>query len=123
MDESVNVFGKELEPCGVDPVTGFYRDGCCNTGMADMGVHTVCVQMTAEFLRFSKETGNDLSTPRPEFGFPGLRPGDRWCVCAGRWREAFDAGYAAPVYLHATHIETLAIIPMEHLEAHAIDLA
>jgi len=123
MDESVNVFGKQLEPCGVDPLTGFYRDGCCNTGMGDLGIHTVCVQATAEFLKFSKDTGNDLSTPRPEFGFPGLRPGDRWCVCAGRWREAFDAGVAAPVYLHSTHIETLAIIPLENLKAHAIDLA
>lgn len=123
MDESLNVFGQELEPCGVDPVTGYYRDGCCNTGAGDLGIHTVCVRVTAEFLRFSKETGNDLSTPRPEFGFPGLRPGDRWCVCAGRWREAFEAGVAAPVYLHATHIETLAIIPIDHLKAHAIDLA
>lgn len=123
MDESVNVFGKALEPCGIDPVTGYYRDGCCNTGPGDLGIHTVCVRVTAAFLRFSKETGNDLSTPRPEFGFPGLRPGDRWCVCAGRWREAFDAGVAAPVYLNATHIETLAIIPLENLEAHAIDVA
>ena len=80
MDESVNVFGKQLEPCGVDPVTGFYRDGCCNTGMGDLGIHTVCVQATAEFLKFSKDTGNDLSTPMPEFGFPGLRAGDHWCA-------------------------------------------
>ncbi len=107
MDESLNVFGKRLEPCGVDPVTGFFRDGCCNTGPDDLGIRTVCVRVTAPFLRFSKDNGNDLSTPRPEFGFPGLKAGDRWCVCAGRWREAMEAGVAAPVYLHSTHIETL----------------
>jgi uncharacterized protein len=123
MDESVNVFGGPLEACGLDPVTGFFRDGCCNTGPDDLGIHSVCVQVTAEFLAFSKKTGNDLSTPRPEFGFPGLKPGDRWCVCAGRWREAFEAGVAAPVYLRATHIETLAMIPMRDLQAHAVDVA
>lgn len=123
MDESVNVFGEPLEPCGLDPVTGFFRDGCCNTGPGDLGIHTVCISATAEFLAFSKKTGNDLSTPRPEFGFAGLKPGDRWCVCAGRWKEAFDAGVAAPVFLRATHIETLAMIPMRDLQAHAVDVA
>lgn len=123
MDESLNVYGKLLEPCGLDPLTGFFRDGCCNTGADDLGIHTVCIQATAEFLAFSKQAGNDLSTPRPEFGFSGLKPGDRWCVCAGRWKEAFDAGAAAPVYLHSTHIETLAIIPMPVLQEHAIDIA
>lgn len=123
MDESLNVFGKQLEQCGVDPITGFFRDGCCNTGPDDLGIHTVCIRVTAQFLRFSKRAGNDLSTPRPEFGFPGLKPGDRWCVCAGRWREAMEAGVAAPVYLHSTHIETLAMIALEDLKAHAVDLA
>ncbi len=123
MDESVNVFGKKLEPCGVDPLTGFYRDACCNTGPEDLGIHTVCVKVTKDFLEFSKKRGNDLATPRPEFGFPGLKAGDRWCVCAGRWKEAFDAGVAPRVYLHATHIETLAIIPMRDLEKHAVDAA
>jgi len=123
MDESVNVFGKKLEPCGVDPLTGFYRDACCNTGPEDLGIHTVCVKVTKEFLEFSKKRGNDLATTRPEFGFRGLKAGDRWCVCAGRWKEAFDAGVAPRVYLHATHIETLAIIPMRDLEKHAVDAA
>ena len=124
MDESINVFGEPMEPCGLDPVTGFYRDGACNTCPEDVGMHTVCVQATAEFLAFSKESGNDLSTPRPEFGFAGgLKPGDRWCVCAGRWREAYEAGKAAPVYLRATHIETLAVLPMDALKEYALDLA
>tara|TARA_R110002073_G_scaffold211357_6_gene371700 strand:- start:164 stop:550 length:387 start_codon:yes stop_codon:yes gene_type:complete len=123
MDETTNVFGEPLQPCGLDPVTGFFRDGCCNTGPDDVGVHTVCVQATAEFLAFSKDTGNDLSTPRPEFGFAGLKPGDRWCVCAGRWREAYEAGKAAPVFLRSTHIETLAILPLDALKEHALDLA
>jgi len=123
LDESVNVLGELLEPCGFDPVTGFYRDGCCNTGPEDLGIHTVCVQVTREFLDFSTAAGNDLSTPRPEFSFAGLKPGDRWCVCAGRWKEAFDAGVAAPVFLRATHIETLAIIPFPDLKVHALDLA
>ena len=123
MDETTNVFGEPLQPCGLDPVTGFFRDGCCNTGPDDVGVHTVCVQATAEFLAFSKDTGNDLSTPRPEFGFAGLKPGDRWCVCAGRWREAYEAGKAAPVFLRSTHIETLAILPLDALKEHELDLA
>ena len=123
MDESLNIFGKRLEPCGIDPVTGFFRDGCCNTGTDDLGIHTVCVRVTAQFLSYSKKMGNDLSTPRPKFGFRGLKPGDRWCVCARRWREAVEAGVAAPIYLHSTHIETLAMIPLSDLKAHALDLA
>lgn len=110
-----NVFGTPLEPCGTDPLTGFYRDGCCETGPEDLGVHTVCVVATAEFLRFSREAGNDLSTPRPEFDFPGVRPGDRWCVCAARWKEAWEAGKAPPVVLTATHEATLDVIPLSEV--------
>src|SRR5262245_20565347 len=98
-----NVLGGELEPCGYDPLTGFYRDGCCNVGGDDIGVHAVCAQMTDEFLAFSVAQGNDLVTPQPAFGFPGLVAGDRWCVCAPRWQEAYEAGAAPPVYLAATH--------------------
>ena len=118
-----NVFGEWLEPCSMDPVTGFYRDGCCNTGVDDLGSHTVCVVATPEFLAFSKARGNDLSTPMPQFGFKGLKPGDRWCLCAGRWKEALDAGVAPPVVLAATHEETLAIVPLEALKRHAVDLS
>ncbi|TVR55609.1 MAG: DUF2237 domain-containing protein [Gemmatimonadales bacterium] len=110
-----NVFGTPLESCGTDPLTGFYRDGCCETGPDDLGVHTVCVVATEEFLRFSREAGNDLSTPRPEFRFPGVRPGDRWCVCAARWREAWQAGKAPPVVLTATHEATLEYVPLSEL--------
>jgi uncharacterized protein (DUF2237 family) len=102
-----NVLGGELEPCGDDPVTGFYRDGCCNSGPEDLGVHVVCATMTAEFLAFSARRGNDLSTPQPELGFIGLEPGDRWCLCAARWQEAFEAGVAPPVVLEATHVRAL----------------
>ena len=116
-----NVIGTELEECGRDPVTGFYRDGCCNTGAGDVGVHTVCAVVTDDFLEFSKAAGNDLSTPRPEFGFAGLRDGDGWCVCAPRWQEAFEAGHAPPVRLAATHIATLEWVRLADLEAHAID--
>ena len=98
-----NVLGGELQACSTDPMTGFFRDGCCNTGPGDAGAHTVCAVMTAEFLGYTREQGNDLSTPRPEFRFPGLKPGDRWCLCAGRWREAYDAGVAPRVVLEATH--------------------
>ena len=94
-----NVLGEALEPCNFEPVTGFYRDGCCNTGAEDVGVHTVCTRVTADFLAFSASVGNDLSTPHPEFGFAGLQPGDRWCLCAPRWQEAFEAGMAPPVVL------------------------
>jgi uncharacterized protein (DUF2237 family) len=120
IDESINVLGEPLKPCSFDPVTGFYRDGCCNTGPEDRGRHTVCARMTAEFLAFSRARGNDLSTPRPELGFPGLRPGDRWCLCAARWREAWEAGSAPKVVLASTHRSVLEIVPLEVLEAHAM---
>lgn len=120
MYESKNVLGGELAPCGLDPLTGFFRDGCCNTGYEDTGMHTVCVQVTREFLEFSKGRGNDLSTPAPEHGFAGLRPGDRWCLCAARWKEAFDAGAAPRVVLEATHEEAVAVIALEDLERHAV---
>lgn len=120
---ALNVFGQPLEPCGLDPLTGFYRDGCCNTGYDDPGMHVVCVRVTREFLAFSKQRGNDLTTPYPEAGFPGLRPGDQWCLCAGRWKEALDAGVAPPVVLAATHEETLAMLPLAELKRHAVDLS
>lgn len=110
-----NVLGTDLEVCGTEPMTGFYRTGCCDTGAEDAGVHTVCVVMTEEFLVFSAEMGNDLSTPRPEFGFVGLQPGDRWCVCASRYAEARDAGVAPPVILEATHARTLEWASLEEL--------
>jgi len=112
---SSNVFGTELEPCSHDPLTGFYRDGCCETGPEDLGMHTVCAIMTEEFLEFSRERGNDLSTPRPGFGFQGLKPGDRWCLCAARWKEAWEAGKAPQVVLTATNEATLEIVPLEAL--------
>ncbi|HEY1559754.1 MAG TPA: DUF2237 domain-containing protein [Caulobacteraceae bacterium] len=114
-----NVLGGELEACSLSPVTGFFRNGCCETGPEDVGQHTVCAVMTAEFLRFSMSVGNDLSTPRPEFDFDGLRPGDRWCLCAPRWKEALDAGAAPKVVLEATHEEVLAIAPLGVLKDHA----
>jgi uncharacterized protein (DUF2237 family) len=117
-----NVLGGTLIPCSVSPRTGFYRDGCCNTGPEDVGLHVVCAQVTAAFLAFARGRGNDLVTPAPEYGFPGLKPGDRWCVCAGTWREAFEAGVAPPVVLAATHEETLAMIPLDALKQHALDL-
>lgn len=120
--EETNVLGGRLEPCSDEPRTGFYRDGCCNTGPEDVGLHVVCARMTAKFLAFSKAHGNDLSTPHPELGFPGLKPGDRWCICAGRWREALEAGVAPPVVLSATHEETLAVVSLEDLKRHAVDL-
>ena len=114
-----NVLGGELKPCSKDPVTGFYRNGCCETGPEDVGQHTVCAIMTEGFLRFSMSAGNDLTTPRPEYDFPGLKPGDQWCVCAPRWKEALDAGHPAPVVLDATHEEVLAIAPLGVLKDHA----
>ena len=117
---SINVFGSPLQPCGQDPVTGFYRDGCCNTGHADGGMHTVCAIVTEAFLSFSRSRGNDLTAPVPFADFPGLKPGDRWCLCAGRWLEAYRAGVAPPVDLAASHEETLAVIGFETLAAHAI---
>jgi uncharacterized protein (DUF2237 family) len=116
---ALNVLGGELEPCSTAPMTGFFRNGCCETGPEDMGLHTVCAVMTAEFLAFSKAAGNDLSTPRPDLGFAGLRPGDRWCLCAPRWKEALDAGMAPRVVLEATHEETLAITPLGVLKDYA----
>jgi uncharacterized protein len=118
-----NVQGGRLQPCGLDPLTGFYRDGCCNTSPEDFGRHTVCSVMTEAFLAFSAERGNDLSTPRPEFRFPGLKPGDRWCLCAGRWREAADVGLAPPVVLESTHENALDILALADLEYHALQLS
>ena len=118
-DNAQNVLGGALAPCSVSPITGFFRNGCCDTGPDDMGLHTVCTVMTTEFLAFSALTGNDLSTPQPESGFPGLSPGDQWCLCVGRWREALAAGVAPPVVLAATHEESLAVVLLEDLERHA----
>ena len=118
--QAKNVLGSELKPCGNEPMTGFFRDGCCNTSGDDHGVHTVCAEVTDEFLHFSKEAGNDLSTPRPEFAFPGLRPGDRWCLCAARWAEAAEAGKAPRVVLEATHERTLDLVPLAELQRFAI---
>ena len=117
----VNVLGGSLESCCRSPMTGFFRDGTCNTGSEDVGLHVICVEMTAEFLEFSKDQGNDLSTPRPEFGFPGLQPGDRWCLCATRWKDALEAGMAPRVYLEATHVTALDIVPLEELRRFAVE--
>ena len=117
--DASNVLGGTLEPCSTDPMTGFYRDGCCTTGPEDRGLHTVCAVMTEEFLSFTKAQGNDLSTPRPEFNFPGLEPGDRWCLCAARWQEAVAADVAPPVVLEATHEKALTVADLEDLKAHA----
>ncbi|MFG0265165.1 MAG: DUF2237 family protein [Rhodopirellula sp. JB055] len=111
-----NVLGTELAVCNTDPMTGFYRDGCCNTGGQDVGLHVVCAEMTAEFLEFSRSRGNDLSTPMPMYEFPGLKPGDRWCLCAARWKEAYDAGMAPKVHLEATHISALEFASLEELQ-------
>jgi len=117
-----NVLGGPLGECSAKPLTGFFRDGCCNTGAQDRGAHTVCALMTKEFLEFSQARGNDLSTPMPDFGFPGLKPGDRWCLCAARWKEAFQAGAAPKVVLTATHERTLDFVSLDELKKHAIDL-
>lgn len=122
LDPDRNVLDGPLEPCGDDPVTGFYRDGCCRTGPEDVGRHTVCAVMTADFLAFQVQVGNDLTTPRPEWGFPGLSPGDRWCVVAGRWWQAYQAGVAAPVVLAATHRRSLDIVPLAALRELAVDV-
>ena len=122
-DEQRNVFGEPIKVCSLNPMTSFFRTGCCETGPEDVGVHTMCVEVTAEFLAFSKARGNDLSTARPEFGFPGLHPGDRWCLCAARWREALEAGAAPRVVLAATHEATLEIVCLADLKRHALDLA
>lgn len=118
-EADLNVVGGSLVACSTDPLTGFFRDGCCATGPEDIGSHTVCSIVTEEFLEFSRLAGNDLSTPRPEWGFPGLSPGDRWCVCADRWLEAYRAGCAPPVMLGATHARALEVIPIETLTEHA----
>ena len=117
---ALNVLGTELLPCSYDPLTGFYRDGCCNTGPEDTGLHLICVKVTADFLAFSKRLGNDLCTPRPEFRFRGLVPGDRWCLCAARWKEAYDAGVAPTVVLEATHKRALDHVSLAALSAHAL---
>ncbi|MEG3925744.1 DUF2237 domain-containing protein [Microcoleus sp. D3_18a_C4] len=120
--EATNVVGGKLETCCTSPMTGYYRDGKCNTGGGDFGAHTVCAQLTEEFLQFTKSNGNDLSTPVPEFNFPGLKPGDCWCLCAPRWKEAMDAGVAPPVVLAATHALTLEYVSLDELKQHAADL-
>ena len=117
-----NVLGEDLEPCGTDPVTGFYRDGSCTCGPEDIGVHAVCAVMTTEFLEHQRSVGNDLTTPRPEWSFPGLHPGDRWCVVAARWRQAYDEGVAAPDVLASTHERALVVIPLGWLREHAVDV-
>ena len=120
--ESVNVLDGELQPCSFDPMTGFFRDGCCNTNALDVGSHTVCTYVTEEFLAFSKKQGNDLTTPKPEFGFEGLNPGDKWCLCAIRWLEAQNEGCAPKVSLASTHKSALDIIPIELLKKNALDM-
>jgi uncharacterized protein len=117
-----NVLGGELEPCGLDPVTGFYRDGCCNTGPEDIGHHTICAVVTAEFLAHQQRIGNDLSTPQPSFGFPGLVPGDRWCVTVANWARAYQDGVAAPVVLASTHEQVLSMVPLDALRTLAVDV-
>lgn len=121
-DESLNVFGETLEPCSNEPLTGFFRDGCCNTNEQDVGSHTVCIEVTQKFLEYSRFRGNDLSTPMPEYGFPGLQPGDRWCLCAARWKEAYDQGMAPRVHLTRTHQKALDIVPLELMRQFAADL-
>ncbi|REJ97042.1 MAG: DUF2237 domain-containing protein [Planctomycetota bacterium] len=121
MPQAKNVLGTPLETCCTDPLTGFYRTGCCETGPEDQGLHLVCAEMTADFLEFSRLRGNDLSTPMPEFGFPGLTPGDRWCLCVERWKEAFEAGTAPPVVLEATHMSAVEFVSLEELQSHAVD--
>lgn len=118
MQDALNVLGEPLQSCSFDPLTGFFRDGCCNTDDHDHGTHVVCARMTAEFLSFSAKRGNDLITPRPQWRFPGLKPGDRWCLCATRWKEALDAGLAPPVILAATHSKVLEYVTLEDLKAH-----
>ena len=119
----LNVLGTPMTECSRDPLTGFYRTGACETGAEDLGLHLVCIQATAEFLAYSKSQGNDLSTPMPEFGFAGIQPGDRWCLCAPRWQEALEDGMAPPVHLEATHILALEFIDLADLKAHAVEQA
>lgn len=119
--QAKNVLGTDLETCCTDPITGFFRDGCCRTGAEDVGLHLVCAEMTAEFLEYSQAVGNDLSTPNPLYDFPGLKPGDRWCLCALRWKQAYEAGVAPPVVLAATHISMLEYVSLDELRAFALD--
>ncbi|GAB4463456.1 MAG: DUF2237 domain-containing protein [Elainellaceae cyanobacterium] len=123
MANARNVLGSKLEVCSIAPMTGFYRDGCCSTGAGDFGAHVVCAEVTQEFLDYTKAKGNDLCTPVPAYDFPGLKAGDRWCLCASRWKEALDAGVAPPVVLSATHASALEYVSMAELEQHALDLA
>lgn len=120
MPNAKNVLGGPLKTCSTKPMTGFYRDGCCNTGPDDERLHTICCQVTAEFLAFQRQVGNDLSTPVPAFGFPGLRPGDKWCVCITRWKEALEAGTACPVDLEATHMHALEFVDLDDLKRYAV---
>ena len=120
MNRGKNVLGTELKDCSNSPLTGFYRDGCCRTGAEDVGIHIVCAQVTEEFLNFSKAVGNDLITPMPLYQFPGLKPGDKWCLCVQRWREALEAGVAPPVDLEATHISALEFVSLDDLKKHSI---
>jgi uncharacterized protein (DUF2237 family) len=122
IDEPVNVFGEALASCSDSPKTGFFRDGCCNTNDSDLGSHTVCIEVTREFLEYSRFKGNDLSTPMPEYGFPGLKPGDRWCLCAARWLEAYQQGMAPRVFLARSHRKALDTVPLELLRQFAADL-
>jgi uncharacterized protein len=119
--DSLNVLGGPLETCSLDPLTGWFRDGCCDTDGHDRGMHVVCAQVTQAFLEQQRASGNDLITPRPDYRFAGLKPGDFWCVCLSRWKEALDAGVAPPIRLAATHEETLAVVPLEVLRQHALD--
>jgi uncharacterized protein (DUF2237 family) len=120
MSTARNVLGTPLQTCSTKPLTGYYRDGCCNTGEDDVGLHLVCSQVTAEFLHHQRSVGNDLSTPMPYYGFPGLKPGDRWCVCVKRWKQSLEAGVACPVFLEATHLSTLEFVDIEDLQKHAV---
>jgi uncharacterized protein (DUF2237 family) len=120
MTEAKNVIGGNLEACCTSPMTGFYRDGFCRTGGQDFGSHVVCAEVTLEFLEFTKSQGNDLSTPAPDFNFPGLKPGDRWCLCASRWQEALEAGFAPPVILSATHARALEVVSLDELKKYAV---
>ena len=119
--ETLNVLGTKLESCSTDPMTGFFRTGCCETGPQDLGTHVVCAKVTDKFLTFSKSRGNDLSTPRPEYDFAGLKDGDRWCLCVSRWKEALEAGVAPNVYLRGTHEKALEVVDMDDLVAHSLD--
>jgi uncharacterized protein (DUF2237 family) len=121
MDEPVNVLGGELQPCSHDPLTGYYRDGCCNTADGDFGSHTICVEVNQDFLEYTRFRGNDLSTPIQAYGFPGLKPGDRWCLCATRWLEALENGMAPKVFLHSTHKRALEVVSLAQLQANAAE--